>query len=99
MLLPASSALAYDNDPGAGEFYVGGSGLIGDRGTEGTSGSTGDGCEADPDTFQIDSRAGGSIGQVQGPVLQVPHTDRFASWVRTWLMVVFSGGFLRGWLG
>lgn len=99
VLLPASSALAYDNDLGEGEFYVGGSGQTGDRGTEGASGGTGGGLEADPDTFQIDSRAGGSIGDVQGPALQVPRPGRFASWVRTWLMVVFSGGFLRGWLG
>ena len=99
VLLPATSALAYDNDLGAGEFYVGGSSQSGDRGTEGASGGTGGGLEADPDTFQIDSQAGGSIGDVQGPALQVSRTDRFAFWVRTWLMVVFGGGFLRGWLG
>jgi hypothetical protein len=99
VLLPASSALAYDNDPGVGEFYVGGSGQIGDRGPEGTSGGTGGGLEADPDTFQIDSRAGGSIGEVQAPAPQAPRIDHFTLWVRTWLMVVFGGGFLRGWLG
>ncbi len=99
VLLPVSSAMAYDNDLGAGEFYVGGSSQIGDRGPQDTGGGTGGGLEADPDTFQIDSRAGGSIGDVQEPVLQVPRVDRFASWVRTWLMVVFGGGFLRGWLG
>lgn len=96
VLLPASSALAYDDlSPGAGEFTS----QIGERGPEEVGGGFGGPLEADPDTFQIDSRVGGSIGEVQAPVGQVPPTDRFPSWVYTWLMVVFGGGFLRGWLG
>ena len=100
VLLPASAAVAYDDDsaPGAGEFYVGDNNQIGSRGPQDVGGSTGGGLEADPDTFQIDSRVGGSIRTVQGPALQAPRADRFVSWVRTWLMVVFGGGVLRGWL-
>ena len=98
VLLPVSSALAHD-DSAAGEFYVGGGSQIGDRGPRDTGGGTGGGLEADPDTFQIDSRVSGSIGEVRGAVLQVPRTYRFASWVRTWLMVVFGSGFCgAGWV-
>lgn len=100
VLLPASSALASDDlAPGAGEFYTGSSGQVGERGPEEVGGGIGGPLEADPDTFQIDSRVGGSIGEVREPVSQVPRADRFVSWVHTWLMVVFGGGFLRGWLG
>ncbi len=95
VLFPASSAVAND-DLGAGEFYVGGSSQLGNRGPQDVGGGFGGGLEADPDTFQIDSYVGGSIGEVQEPVLRVPRADRFTSWVRTWLMVVFGGGFLRG---
>jgi hypothetical protein len=96
--IPASSALANDEfGPGAGEFYTG-AGQTGERGPEDVGGGLSGGLEADPDTFQIDSRVGGSIGQTQNPVPRVPGTDRFLFWVHTWLMVVFSGGFLRNWM-
>lgn len=96
VLLTGSNAFASDDVLGAGELIRGvdQSG----RGSADSDDGIPDGLDADPDTFQIDSRLGGSIGEIRSATPEVPRSDGFLSWVRMWLTVVFSGGFLRGWL-
>lgn len=104
VLVPAAVAIAHDDNgaPAAGEFYS--DGLTGGRGPQdvgggSTVGGNDGGNEADPDTFQIDSRVGGTIVESPNPLPQGSVMDRFALIARKLFMVVFGGGVLRAWVG
>ncbi len=100
VLIPASSVLAYDNvESEAGEFYIGDEDLIDPR-ADYYTGDPGSGpLEADPDTFQIDSRAGVTMVETGDARSGLPESGRLLTMIFTWLLVVFSGGLHRNWLG